>query len=437
LTTQETSLESSERGEPGSAARWNPATKIAFRFVFSYFALLGSQHLIALLPWGDFLSRKYDAFWHVIVVRWDREFLRTGYSFAPLDAVESVSNTAYGWLLFLCWVGLAATATVVWSILDRRRPNYGRLHQWLRLSLRYMLAFSMIHYGIIKLIPTQMTAPPPPFMLLNRLGELPPMRLLWLFIGSSPAYEMFTGCAELLGGVLLLVPRTTLLGALVCVADMVNVVMLNFCYDVHVKLISMQFLAMAVILVAPDLRRLANILIFNRTAEPSKAPLLFSRPWLNRTPQILLFLFGLYTIGTTFVSTYKWYQTFHPSRPPLYGAWSVREFVVDGQKVPLATDPQRWRWVIFAKPGSVTVETMVGARKGYSLHLDTRNRTMIMGGQPPGSPQLVATFSYFKPDSATLILDGQLNGHRTHASLHKMLLIGTGFHWIFVPPRED
>jgi hypothetical protein len=85
----------------------------------------------------------------------------------------------------------------------------------------------------------------------------------------------------------------------------------------------------------------------------------------------------------------------------------------------------------------VTVETMVGSRKGYSLHLDQKNRTLIVGGRPPDPPQPVAAFSYFRPDPATLILDGQLNGHRTHASLHKMLLISTGFHWIFVPPRED
>ncbi|HSS50782.1 MAG TPA: hypothetical protein VLX28_17725 [Thermoanaerobaculia bacterium] len=418
------------------AARWNPATKIAFRFVFSYFALLGFQYLIELLPWGDFLSRKYDAFWHVIVVGWDRQFLRTGYSFAPLDAVESVSNTAYGWLLFLCWVMLAAAVTVVWSILDRRRPNYGWLHQWLRLLLRYMLALSMIHYGIIKLIPTQMTAPPPPFMLLNRLGELPPMRLLWLFIGSSPAYETFTGCAELLGGVLLLVPRTTLLGALVCVADMVNVVMLNFCYDVHVKLISIQFLAMAVILVAPDLRRLAGLLLFNRGVGPAESPPLFSHRWLDRAPQILFFLFGLYTIGTTFVTTYKWYQTFHPSRPPLYGAWSVREFVVDDQEVPLFTDPQRWRWVVFTKLGSVTVETMIGSRKSYSLHLDMKTRTMLLGSTPPKEPER-AELSFAKPATDVLTLDGKLNGHRMHARLHKMTLISTGFHWIFVPPKEE
>lgn len=421
--------------QPDPGARWNLATKISFRFLFSYFALLSVQYLIGHLPWGDFLSLKYDAFWHVIVLAWDRNILRTGYSFAPLDAVESVSNTAYGWLLFLCFLMVAAAVTVVWSILDRRRPHYGRLHQWLRLLLRYMLGLSMINYGILKLIPTQMIAPPPPFVLMHRIGELPPMRLLWIFIGSSPAYESFTGLAELLGGVLLLAPRTTLLGALICMADMVNVVMLNFGYDVHVKLISMQFLAMSLVLIAPDLRRLAGVLLFNRGVQPAEAAPLFSRPWLSRAPQILFFLVGLYMVGTTFVSTYQRYKPFHPPRPPLYGAWSVEEFVVDGQGVPLFTDPQRWRWVVFQRPGSVTVEIMIGSRKSYTLHLDPKNKTLVLGTQPPKEPER-AELSYFKSPTGELILSGQLNGHPLKARLRKMPLISTGFHWIFVPPKE-
>ncbi|HEV7507483.1 MAG TPA: hypothetical protein VGS07_21540 [Thermoanaerobaculia bacterium] len=427
-------MEPSPHEEPKLAARWNPATKIAFRFLFSYFALLSVQSLIALLSWNLFLARKYDALWHVIVFWLDRHILHTGYPLERIEAFEGVSNLPYGWLLFLCYVTLAAAGTVVWSVLDRRRAGYGRLHQWFRLLLRYMLALSMINYGIIKLIPTQMIAPPPLFVLMHRIGDLPPMRLLWIFMGSSPAYETFTGCAELLGGVLLLTPRTTLLGALICCADMVNVVMLNLCYDVHVKLISMQLLAMAVILVAPDLRRLAGLLLFNRGVEPIESPPLSSRLWLNRTPQVLFFLFGLYTIGNTFVTTYKWYQTFHPPRPPLYGAWSVEQFAVDGHDMPLFTDPQRWRWMVFQEPGSVVVERMIGSRKSYSLHLDPKKRAMVLDSKTPKEPER-AELSYAKPAADVLTLEGQLNGHRVHARLHKMTLISTGFHWIFVPPK--
>ena len=102
-------------------------------------------------------------------------------------------------------------ATVVWSALDRRRSDYERLHAWLRFVLRFVLASAMLDYGAIKVIPTQMISPPLG-ILAQPLGDLAPNYLLWWFVGASPAYETFTGLAELVGGLLLLVPRTTLVG---------------------------------------------------------------------------------------------------------------------------------------------------------------------------------------------------------------------------------
>src|SRR5436305_5858537 len=187
-------------GELATTARWNPATRIAFRFVFSYFCLFFViGQLIDLLPFSDFLARKYAAFWYVIVAWVDKNILHTGYGIYLLEGRAAVSNTAFGSILFLCYVTLAAAATVIWSVLDRRRPHYTRLHQGLRLLVRFSLALAMIHYGALKVIPTQMIAPPPLGVLTQRVGDLAPMRLLWIFMGASPAYETFTGCAELLG----------------------------------------------------------------------------------------------------------------------------------------------------------------------------------------------------------------------------------------------
>jgi uncharacterized membrane protein YphA (DoxX/SURF4 family) len=51
--------------------------------------------------------------------------------------------------------------------------------------------------------------------------------VLWTSIGAAPAYEIVAGSAELLAGILILFPRTTTLGALVCMTDMTNVFLLN------------------------------------------------------------------------------------------------------------------------------------------------------------------------------------------------------------------
>ncbi|HEV7519205.1 MAG TPA: hypothetical protein VGR07_23190 [Thermoanaerobaculia bacterium] len=426
------------------AVRWTLPQRIALRFLVAYSALfLVTDRLIGFLPFSDFFTRKYAAFWLAVVTWVGRHLLHTRYEIYLLEGGEGISNTAYGSILFLCYMALAAVAAALWSVLDRQRDHYERLHQWLRLLLRASLALAMISYGILKALPTQMIAPPPLSVLLQRVGSLTPMRMLWIFIGSSPAYESFTGCAELLGGLLLLVPRTTLLGALLCAADMLMVVTLNFCYDVHVKLYSLHLLFMALVLLAPDLPRLADLFLFDRRVEPAVVPPLFVRPGRNRIPQLLLLLLGLYAIGTTWTETRARYRQFHPPRPPFYGAWSVEEFAVDGKEVPLFTDPERWRWVMFQQPRALTVELMIGARRGYSLALDRQDRRMKLGpprpvaGAPPAVPGPPAEFSFTTPESDLLILEGRMAGHPTHAKLRRMPLLATGFHWIFDPPKED
>jgi hypothetical protein len=53
--------------------------------------------------------------------------------------------------------------------------------------------------------------------------------------GASPAYEIFIGSAELLAGLLLVIPATAMLGALIWLIDMAEVFALNMTYDVPVK----------------------------------------------------------------------------------------------------------------------------------------------------------------------------------------------------------
>jgi hypothetical protein len=61
----------------------------------------------------------------------------------------------------------------------------------------------MIIYGMVKVIPVQMHYPALT-RLLQTFGTLSPMGVLWASMGSAPAYEIFTGCAEVAGGLLLI-----------------------------------------------------------------------------------------------------------------------------------------------------------------------------------------------------------------------------------------
>ena len=171
--------------------------------------------------------------------------------------------------------------TAIWSVLDRKRPNYGHLYQWLRIFMRLVAGWAMLGYGVKKLVGAQFPPPDLP-RLMQPFGQASPMGMLWTFMGASALYSFFGGFGETLGGVLLMIPRFTTLGALISGAMMTNVLMLNLCYDVPRKIFSVHLVLICLFLLIPDFRRLGNVLIFNRRADPVPETPLFDDKILNR-----------------------------------------------------------------------------------------------------------------------------------------------------------
>ncbi|MFZ1009739.1 MAG: hypothetical protein WAN65_23070, partial [Candidatus Sulfotelmatobacter sp.] len=222
-------------------ARWNLALRIAFRFWLVY---LGLYCLATEIISGLFSAAGGSGGFPDPATLWPLRpaiFWTAAHIFhvnAPLCAFGGNSGSAdcmFGWVTAFCLLMIATAATVVWSLLDRSRENYAELHKWFRLFVRFALAGTMIGYGLVKIIPVQMPYPPLS-RLLQPFGTFSPMGVLWTSMGSAPAYEIFTGCVLLAAGLLLIVPRTATFGALISLAAMIQVFMLNMTYDVPVKL---------------------------------------------------------------------------------------------------------------------------------------------------------------------------------------------------------
>jgi len=253
-----TKIVAREFGGRTRAMAWNLPLRIGFRLVFAYLVLYNLQAVGELIPGMGFLSQAYTDLWHKIVPWIAIHVFHLSGPVTVFPAVNGSGDTTLDYIQDLCFVVTALVAALVWSVLDRRRGDYRRLHYWLRLSVRYTLAFTLFGYGIAKVIPTQFIFPH--FgKLIEPLGDFSPMGLLWYFMGYSTPYIIFSGLAEVTAGALLLFRRTTTLGAMAAFAVLLNVVMLNFCYDVPVKLYSTNLLLMAAFLMAPDLRRLADM----------------------------------------------------------------------------------------------------------------------------------------------------------------------------------
>jgi hypothetical protein len=417
------------------APRWGLTKRILFRFGFAYLALYLLPVLLSLplifYPQGATILQPYADLWHAVVPGVGQHVFQTTITVLP----NGSGDTTYNYVELFCYLVLAAGAAVVWTLLDRKRGDYRRLNEWLRVGVRFGLAGTMIVYGALKVIKVQF--PDPPLVrLLQPIGEASPMGLLWTFMGASTSYTVFTGLAEMVGGVLLTTRRTTLLGALVCAGVMAHVVMLNFCYDVPVKLMSSHMLALSVILIAPDARRLANLWLFNRAVEPAALRPLFARKWLNRGA---LAFRTLFVAGIVALCLYRSHEARAAlgdlaPRSPLYGIWSVEEFVADGEvRPPLVTDATRWRRVIFDRPGAVGIQLMNDARQFHGARIDPERKTVTLARGD--NPNPTAVLSYRQAESGRLVVEGPFAGRRIRVQLRRhndseFPLVSRGFHWI-------
>jgi hypothetical protein len=415
---------------------WGPVKRFLLRFGFVYFLFVMVPFNVSVLPFGRVVMKPYETFWESMATSVGRQVF--GISFDILE-INGSGDTTYDYVRTFCYLVLAVLLGLLWTILDKKRARDPRLYEWFRVYLRFSLALAMIVYGTMKLIPTQFGT-----IGLRRLlqpfGEASPMGLLWAFMAASPAYTAFTGAVETLGGLLLIPRRTTLLGALVSAAAMLQVLVLNLCYDVPVKLFSSNLLVMALLLAAPDLRRLANLFLFNRRVEPAEIRPLFARRRLNRVAGVL---WGIGLLAFTVYSLYGAYQTNKQygalaPKPPLYGAWEVEEFVLDGSvRPPLLTDADRWRRVLFEYPDYISVQLMQKfqgrARRNYGLKLDSTRKTLTITDL--GDPKKKTVLSYRQPEPKVLTLEGTFEGKKLRTRLRRVdesefLLTSRGFHWI-------
>ena len=405
--------------------RWHPFTRTAFRFAFVYFLLYCLPFPLTAFPYVDKVGEWYNSLWTWIVPR---------LALAAFDKeINSVFNGSgdrtYDFLLAACLLLISLVIAVIWTVVDRKRLSYPTLYRWLNLYVRFYLGTVMIGYGAFKVISSQF-APPSLDRLMQSFGDSSPMGLLWTFMGASEPYTMFVGFAEMISGILWFPRKTSTLGALMSIGVLSNVVALNFSYDVPVKLFSSHLLVMAIFLLLPDVRRLANFFILNRPTELISEQPLFRRTVLHRGALVVASLFVLIVVGTSLYQSYDQRKNLVGRRSLLYGIWEVEEFK-QGQSTPTAS-AQSWRRVIIDIPTRISVQT-TDRYERYGSQLDAEKRTLTLRKRDDPSWNSVLNYEQVSPEIITL--SGTLNGSEVTARLRrseerKFLLTDRGFHWI-------
>jgi len=417
-------------------APWPAPARLAFRFFAVYFTwyvlttqMLGGLLLIPGLPVRDFGQlppMKQLVLWvgtHVLDIH-------------PTLHPTGSGDTAYDWSQSFTMVVISAIVAIVWSVRSNA-TRHDRLLKWFFLFLRFALGTTMLSYGFSKVVPLQM-----PTIFLSRLlepyGNFSPMGVIWYSIGAAPGYERFIGSAEVLGGVLLLLPPTALLGALITFAVTTGVFMVNMTYDVPVKLFAFHLVVMSIVLFAPDIRRLLDMFVLHRAVDEKPAPRYGASERAQRGWAIAQVVFTIWALGLhTYQANKSWY-TFGGGAPKslFYGIWDIDSMTVDGTvRPPLTTDTTRYSHAVFQNQTAVRFQKMNQNFDNYSVKIDSTNHTVTLRNF--ADTTMSGTVAYQRPAPDRLVLDGNLGGKRfqlvmTQHDLNKFLLVSRsqGIHWV-------
>ncbi|MFJ1561533.1 DoxX family protein [Streptomyces mirabilis] len=426
---QTVEAEKETENEALTAPKWNTAKLIAFRFSLAYIALFFLTEMRIMYPLlGVFgndlpqsaLSRQY----HVArpFVNWVADHV-LHVDATLIEPVQS-GDQAFFWVLAFTWFLGAVLVTLVWSLLDRRRENYVALHKWLHFVVRLCLAAQLFSFGFAKVFPLQMSLPLT--RLVEPFGNFAMLNVLWSQVGSSQPYEILLGCAEVTAGLLLVVPRTAMLGALLASVELTQVLILNATYQVPLKIFTFHLLLLSLFIVAPYAVRLAKFFVLNQSVSPPSRPALFRTRRAVHLALAAQLLFGAWLVGSQVHEEWKLWDSIGSSgpKPPLYGIWDVTSFSSDGRdRPPLVNDTERWNRLIVDTPhsyqnGPVSSQRMDGSIVDYAAVFDPNLRTMTLAR--PDDPKWAGQLAFEQSAADQLTLDGVLGGHKVRINLQKV-----------------
>lgn len=399
---------------------WKPWQKISFRFLFLFFGIISvlCLQLIVLICDMAFDKDGFELatmFKPVIgVIYWfDRYIFHIGYD--PKLHAGYPGDGRFGSAFYLTVALLSIMVTVIWSILDKKRNNYDRLYYWFCLYLRYVVAITIIGYGIDKVIPVQMSHPSLN-ILTEPYGNTNRFNILWGFMGISPGYMMFTGSFEVIGGLMLFFRRTMVAGYLLIIAILTNVVALNWFYNVGVKMFSMQLLLFTLFLLAPYLKNLLQFLFNNgSTALYSPGRFSFQTKWKKYMLAVVLLSVPAVSILLNIVSDYKRYSE-QLGFERVQKVYNVTSFVAKDTLPPLATDTLRWKRVLLYMYGEYfVVYNMQDKSKWFKFKADSAQKTFTLQRGTDKSKWQV--LHYTNPAKDQMQLTGKWKGRDIRVSL--------------------
>lgn len=328
-------------------------------------------------------------------------------------------------------VGVLAVISLVLAVILimtlRKQFNLESVRNAIFIYARYYLGFFMLTYGFSKIFEGQFLYTIPFVKLEQTIGNTSPMGLLWTLMGSSRPYATFGGVLEIIAGYLLLFKRTKTIGLLFTIIVMVNVVLMNFCYDVPVKLFSTHLLLISMLLLFPDLKAIYDFFILRRVTHlPSIQQTEVKYKTTRRVGQ------GIAIVMLTILSCSPYMGTASPQASKMDGMYTADLFVLEQDTLPpVISDSLRWESLIISQ-GLSRVTRMNDSIERFKVTIDTVSNKIIFEQRTESAKKYALTYS---EKNGNLLLTGLWKGKNLAAVFTKKKysdyrLTNRGFHWI-------
>ena len=219
---------------------------------------------------------------------------------------------------------LLAMAFVLTGLSGVFKINISKITQWFSSVSAWYLALVLLKYGFDKIFKHQFYLPEPNILYSN-FGSLTKDILFWSTMGLSHTYSVITGGIEVLTALLLLVKRTRILGFCLAIAALINIVIVNFSFDISVKTFSLFLLAVAMFNVLPHVKVMYAFFVQRRqvqlvTEPQNKTVGAKWAGWLGGCCIVLYSLLPYLAEGN--------FNDDRAPRPLLHGAYNIRQFII-------------------------------------------------------------------------------------------------------------
>ena len=348
----------------------------------------------------------------------------------PLTNAHIHSDTVAMYVLVFVLLILAVLIGLLVQQIKQWAIYRDKVLRFIYLLVCYYLALQLLKYGLDKVFKNQFYLPEPN-TLYTPMGRIPKDLLYWSSMGTSHLYNVFLGSMETLAALFILIKRTRLVGLLLSLFIMINVVAVNFGFDISVKIFSLLLLFLTFYLLAPYIKSLYQF-FFTHHAVTGKST---AGPAVLIQNRFLSASLKWFAVGLIFLEAfYPFIKTGNfngdkAARPYMHGAYKVTRYISGPDTLQPASFPVK-RFFIH-KDSYMIFQNREDEMTDYKLSYDIDKYEYVLTDYQ--MHKIPIRFNYNEADSVLTLQYS--NGGKAHQLAGKALdwrklpVLRNSFHW--------